>query len=89
MKAFTAAANYLGGKYLDECTLYVTIEPCVMCAGASGWAQIGRIVYGARDEKKGFLLYSRKILHPKTVLTGGVLESECSELMKIFFRKKR
>jgi tRNA(adenine34) deaminase len=89
MQAITAAANYIGGKYLDECTLYVTVEPCVMCAGATYWAQIGKIVFGARDDKKGFLLFSRKILHPKTVLSGGVLEHECSELMKNFFKTKR
>ncbi len=89
MQAFTAASNYLGGKYLDECTLYVTIEPCVMCAGASQWAHLGHIVYGAPDEKKGFLKISRSILHPKTVLTSGVMEEECSELIKEFFRKKR
>jgi tRNA(adenine34) deaminase len=89
MQAFTAAANFLNGKYLDECTLYVTLEPCVMCAGASLWTQIGHIVYGARDEKKGFLKISRKILHPKTVLTGGIMEKECSELVKEFFRRKR
>ena len=89
MQAFTAAANFLNGKYLDECTLYVTLEPCVMCAGASQWTQIGQIVYGASDEKKGFLKISRKILHPKTVLTGGIMEKECSELVKEFFRRKR
>lgn len=89
MQAFTAAFNNLGGKYLEECTLYVTIEPCVMCAGASQWAHIGHIVYGASDEKKGFLKISKAILHPKTVLTSGVMEKECSELIKEFFRKKR
>ena len=89
MQAFTAAFNNLGGKYLEECTLYVTIEPCVMCAGASQWAHIGHIVYGASDEKKGFLKISKAILHPKTVLTSGVMEKECSELLKEFFRKKR
>ncbi|HLG35351.1 MAG TPA: nucleoside deaminase [Bacteroidia bacterium] len=89
MQAFTSAASYFGGKYLNECTLYVTIEPCVMCAGASSWAQLGKIVFGARDEKKGFLSLSKKILHPKTVLVSGVLEEECAELMIEFFRKKR
>ncbi len=89
MQAITAAANYLGGKYLDECTLYVTIEPCVMCAGASQWAHMGHIVYGAQDEKKGFLKISRTILHPKTALTSGVMEKECSEIVTEFFRKKR
>jgi tRNA(adenine34) deaminase len=89
MQAFTAAANYLGGKYLDECTLYVTIEPCVMCAGASMWAHIGQIVYGASDEKKGFRKISKSILHPKTILVSGIMEKECGELVKEFFRKKR
>ena len=89
MQAITAASNYLGGKYLDECTLYVTIEPCVMCAGASQWAHLGHLVFGADDEKKGFLKISKLILHPKTVMTTGVMEKECSELVKEFFRKKR
>lgn len=89
MQAYTAASNHLNGKYLQDCTLYVTIEPCVMCAGAGYWTQIGRIVFGARDEKRGFLLTSKKILHPKSILVSGVLEQECSELMKIFFSKKR
>ncbi len=89
MQAFTAAANFLGGKYLNECTLYVTLEPCVMCAGASYWTQIGQIVYGASDEKRGFLKISDGILHPKTKLSGGILAEECSELIKEFFKKKR
>jgi tRNA(adenine34) deaminase len=89
MQAFTSASNYLGGKYLNECTLYVTVEPCVMCAGASYWTQLEKVVYGARDEKKGFQLISKKILHPKTKLIGGVLEKECAELMTGFFKKKR
>ena len=89
MQAFTAAANFLGGKYLDECTLYVTLEPCVMCAGASQWTHIGHIVYGAADDKKGFLKISRSILHPKTALTSGIMEKECSEIVTEFFRKKR
>ena len=89
MQAFTSAANYLGGKYLNDCALYATIEPCVMCAGASNWAQLGKIVFGARDEKKGFLSLSKNILHPKTKLVSGVLEEECAELMIEFFRKKR
>ena len=89
MQAFTSAANFLSGKYLDECTLYVTVEPCVMCAGASYWTQIGHIVFGCRDEKRGFLLMSKKILHPKTKLQDGVLEEECASLMKDFFKKKR
>jgi len=89
MQAFTAATNFIGGKYLDQCILYVTVEPCVMCAGASYWSQIGAIVYGARDEKKGFRNVSGNILHPRTAITGGIMEKECSELMKEFFRRKR
>ncbi|NVN95962.1 MAG: nucleoside deaminase [Bacteroidetes bacterium] len=89
MQAFTAAANYLGGKYLMDCCLYVTIEPCTMCAGASYWTQIGRIVYGAKDEKKGFSLIPSTILHPKTTIVGGIMEKECSELMQRFFKNKR
>lgn len=89
MQAITAAANYIGGKYLDECTLYVTIEPCVMCAGASQWAHLGHLVYGASDDKKGYSKLNGKILHPKTVVTKGVMEKECSELLKEFFRQKR
>ena len=89
MQAITAASNYLGGKYLDECTLYVTVEPCVMCAGASQWAHLGHLVFGATDEKKGFLKISKSILHPKTVMTSGIMEEKCSELVKEFFRKKR
>lgn len=89
MQAFTAASNYIGGKYLEECSLYVTIEPCTMCAGAAFWTQISRIVFGARDEKRGFMLVSKKILHPRTVLVGGVLEAECAALIKDFFRNKR
>jgi tRNA(adenine34) deaminase len=89
MQAYTAATNFLGGKYLDQCTLYVTVEPCPMCAGGGYWTQLGGIVFGARDEKRGFLRFSRDLIHPKTLLLGGVLEEECSELMKSFFRKKR
>lgn len=89
MQAITSAANYLGGKYLNECTLYVTLEPCVMCAGATAWAQIGKIVFGAADEKRGYSLYAKKALHPKTIITGGILENECSALLKNFFRSKR
>lgn len=89
MQAFTAASQTLGGKYLKECTLYVTVEPCVMCAGASYWTQIGRIVYGAREEKRGFTFRGNNILHPKTILKGGVLEMECAALMKRFFADKR
>ena len=89
MQAITAAANALGGKYLDTCTLYVTVEPCVMCAGALGWAQTGRVVYGAADPKRGFSAFAPQALHPKTQLTAGVLADECGELMKRFFQKKR
>lgn len=89
MQAITSAANTLGGKYLTECTLYVTVEPCVMCAGAIGWAQIPRIVYGAADDKRGFRRYAPQALHPKAEVVGGVLEAECSELMKDFFRSRR
>lgn len=89
MQAFTAAADYLGGKYLEECSLYVTIEPCVMCAGASYWARIGKVIYGARDEKKGFSKIKGKLLHPKTEVISGVLGEECAALMTIFFKQKR
>ncbi len=87
--AITAASEHLGAKYLTDCTLYVTLEPCVMCAGALGWAQVGRIVYGASDEKRGFERLGRSMLHPKTEVTNGVLAEECGELVKEFFRKKR
>ena len=89
MQAITAAAEYLGGKYLKDCTLYVTVEPCIMCAGALGWSQISRVVYGASDEKRGFLNYAPQALHPRCELKGGVLEDECASLMKNFFQKKR
>ena len=89
MQAITAAAEHLGGKYLDQCTLYVTVEPCVMCAGALGWAQIGRVVYGAADEKRGFQRFAPQALHPRCTVTAGVLEDECARLMKDFFKKKR
>jgi tRNA(adenine34) deaminase len=89
MQAITAAANLLGGKYLTRCTLYVTIEPCTMCAGALGWSQIDRVVYGAGDEKRGFRKYAPAALHPKTELTGGILQDECTALMKEFFEMKR
>jgi tRNA(adenine34) deaminase len=89
MQAFTAAANHIGGKYLAECTLYVTLEPCVMCAGASYWTQIGKIVYGARDYKRGFSKYASNILHPSTEITAGLLADECAEILKDFFQKKR
>ena len=89
MQAFTAAANYTGGKYLRNCTLYVTIEPCVMCAGAAHWTQIGRIVYGAEDIKRGFSQISKQILHPKTELVSGVLAEDSAKLMKEFFISRR
>ena len=89
MQAITAAANQLGGKYLTHCTLYVTVEPCTMCAGALGWAQLSRIVYGATDEKRGFHRYAPQALHPKTTVTGGILEEECRQLMQDFFKQKR
>ncbi len=89
MQAITAAANLLGGKYLNDCTLYITLEPCVMCAGALGWAQMGKIVYGAADEKRGFKKFAAKALHPKTEVISGVLETECAELLQEFFRQKR
>ncbi len=89
MQAITAAAQFLGGKYLIDCTLYVTVEPCVMCAGALGWSQISRIVYGALDEKRGFQRFAPASLHPKTEVVSGVLEQECSKLVKEFFKKKR
>ena len=89
MQAFTAAANTLGSKYLNECTLYVTLEPCLMCAGASFWAKIGKIVYGAKDKKRGFTIQKHNSLHPKTVIVGNVLEEECLSLLKSFFNNKR
>ncbi len=88
MQAFTSASAYLGGKYLHECTLYVTLEPCQMCAGASYWAQLGRIVFGASDPQRGYRS-TGTVLHPKTKVTGGVLEGECSRLIKRFFVEKR
>ncbi len=89
MQAITAAASYLGGKYLTDCTIYVTVEPCIMCAGALAWSQVSAIVYGAPDEKKGYATTGVQILHPKTVVRSGVLAKECSLMMKKFFRKKR
>lgn len=89
MQAFTAASSYLGGKYLHDCTLYVTLEPCIMCAGASFWTQISRIVYGASDTERGFQRLSQKILHPKTEISGGILAEECGELIRSFFKEKR
>ena len=88
MQAITAA-NTLGGKYLNECTLYVTVEPCVMCAGAIAWAQTGKLVFGAEDEKRGYQRYAPDALHPKTVVVKGILADDCAQLMKDFFKKKR
>lgn len=87
--ALTAAANYFGSKYLDDCTLYVTLEPCVMCAGALSWAQLGRLVYGAEDEKRGFMRFGKGLLHPKTKVEYGILAEECGELLKAFFKQRR
>jgi tRNA(adenine34) deaminase len=89
MQAVTAAANHLGGKYLTDCTLYVTVEPCIMCAGALGWAQLGRLVYGAPDDKRGYRRFAPQALHPKTEVLSGVMESECGDLMKRFFTERR
>lgn len=89
MQAFTAAAEYLGNKYLNECTLYVTLEPCVMCAGAAFWTQIGKVVYGAADPKRGFETAGRQLLHPKTKVVSGVLSDECGALVSAFFAQKR
>ena len=89
MQAFTAAADYLGGKYLNECTLYVTLEPCVMCGGASYWTQLKKIVFGAADEKRGFSILSENILHPKTEVESGLMKEECSKLLTDFFQSKR
>lgn len=89
MQAITAAANYLGGKYLNDCTLYVTVEPCVMCAGAIAWAQMGRLVIGAMDDKRGYQKYAPQALHPKTVVAQDIMAEECASLMKDFFKRKR
>lgn len=89
MQAITAAANFLGGKYLSDCSLYVTVEPCVMCAGAIAWAQMGKLVFGTADEKRGFQKYAPHALHPKTIVVQDVLSEECAALMKEFFRKRR
>lgn len=89
MQAITAAASSLGGKYLTDCTLYVTVEPCVMCAGAIGWSQLGRLVYGAPDEKRGYRRYAPQALHPKTEVVCGVMQEECAALMKQFFQARR
>ncbi len=89
MQAITAAASHLGGKRLDSCTLYVTLEPCAMCASALGWSQIGRLVYGAPDPKRGYRLIAPSALHPRTAVASGVCGQECAELMRAFFRRKR
>lgn len=89
MQALTAASEYMGGKYLTDCTLYVTVEPCIMCAGALGWSQIGRVVFGAADEKRGYQRFAPEALHPKTQVTAGILEEECRRLMVEFFRSRR
>ncbi|MBK8499956.1 MAG: nucleoside deaminase [Flavobacteriales bacterium] len=89
MQAITSAAEHLGGKYLTDCTLFVTLEPCPMCAGALHWAQVGRIVFGAFDEKAGYRRIGSKLLHPKTTAIGGILEPECADLMTAFFKRKR
>ena len=89
MQAITAAAEHLGGKYLTDCTLYVTVEPCPMCAGALGWAQLKRLVYGSADEKRGYRRFAPQVLHPRTEVTAGLLDEECTALMQDFFRQKR
>ncbi len=89
MQAFTAAADFIGGKYLHDCSLYVTLEPCVMCAGASYWTQLSKIIFGAFDAKRGYSIHKTKLLHPKTEVVGGILENECSELVHRFFKQKR
>lgn len=89
MQAITSASSYMGGKYLDKCTLYVTVEPCPMCAAALNWAQIGRVVYGCADPKRGASKFSPNLYHPKTEITGGILEKECSQIMTDFFSRKR
>lgn len=89
MLAITSATSLLGGKYLSGCTLYVTVEPCVMCAGALGWSQMSRVVYGATDEKRGYSVFAPRALHPKAKVTGGVLEAECKALMRSFFASRR
>ena len=89
MQVITSASSYISGKYLKDCTIYVTLEPCVMCAGALGWAQIGKVVYGAKDEKRGYSFFAPKALHPKTEVVSGIMENECGEIVREFFRKKR
>ena len=89
MIAITSATEALGGKYLQDCTLYVTVEPCPMCAAATAWAQLGRLVYGAADPRRGYTLFSPSLLHPKTQVTSGILEDDCAPLVKEFFKNKR
>ena len=89
MQAITSASNFLGGKYLTDCTLYVTVEPCVMCAGALGWSQISKVVYGTDDEKRGFTRFAPHALHPKTEITSGIMQNECRKLIQDFFKNKR
>jgi tRNA(adenine34) deaminase len=89
MLSITTATNFLGGKYLNDCTIYVTVEPCPMCAAALAWSQIGRVVYGASDSKRGYSLFSPSLLHPKTEVTKGVMEKECSEIVSNFFKTLR
>jgi tRNA(adenine34) deaminase len=89
MQAITAATNWLGGKYLTGCTIYITLEPCAMCAGALGWSQVSNLVYGAADEQKGYKKVKGQLLHPKTKVTNGILEKECNELLINFFKSRR
>jgi tRNA(adenine34) deaminase len=89
MLAFTSASEFFGNKYLNKCTLYVTLEPCVMCAGASFWTRIGKVVYGASDPKRGFSSVPKSLLHPKTEIVGGIMEKECAEILDLFFETKR
>lgn len=89
MQAITSAADFLGGKYLNDCTLYVTLEPCVMCAGALAWSQIGKVVYGASDDKRGFARLTERVMHPKTEIVSGVMAEECAQIVTDFFKKKR
>lgn len=89
MQAITSAANFLGGKYLNDCTLFVTLEPCVMCAGAIAWSRVGKLVFGAFDSKKGYTLLNQDILHPKTEVIPGIMKEECGEILTNYFRKKR
>ena len=89
MQAITSASDYLGSKYLNECTVYVTLEPCIMCAGALFWSQLGKLVYASKDHKRGFSIHSKKILHPKTEILDGIMSEKCAKLLKDFFKQKR